>query len=85
MCMHQLKLVKEKERKTFANMFDKFARIDAQKEEEARKRQMPLEINEWGEAGRNNNGNRNTAHEVLDNNQEIKTDNMEVVEDKQTA
>ena len=66
-------------------VFFQFARIDAQKEEEARKRQMPLEINEWGEAGRNNNGNRNTAHEVLDNNQEIKTDNMEVVEDKQTA
>ena len=27
MCMHQLKLVKEKERKTFANMFDKVSTL----------------------------------------------------------
>ena len=38
---------KQKEKKTFANMFDKFARIDAKKEEEARKNQPPLQINEW--------------------------------------
>ena len=59
-----------------------FARIDAKKEEEARKQQMPLEIDEWGE-GRNN-GNA-AADEIALDNQQIKTDNMEVVEDKQTA
>merc|ERR1712107_382656 len=52
-CSHQLKMIKEKEKKTFANMFDKFARIDAMKEEEARKNQLPLKIDEWGENEKN--------------------------------
>ena len=43
---------------------------------------MPLEIDEWGE-GRNN-GNA-AADEIALDNQQIKNDNMEVVEDKQTA
>jgi len=31
LCLHQIKVNKEKEKKTFANMFDKFAKIDAKK------------------------------------------------------
>ncbi len=47
LCNAEIKKQKLKERKTFANMFDKFAEIDARREEEARKKQPPLEINEW--------------------------------------
>ncbi len=36
-------------------MFDKFARIDAKREEEARRSQAPLEINEW-ENNKKNSG-----------------------------
>jgi len=47
MCVRQIKANKQKEKKTFANMFDKFAKIDAKKAEEARRREKPVEINEW--------------------------------------
>lgn len=46
-CNAEIKKQKQQEKKTFANMFDKFAKIDAKREEEARKNQPPLEINEW--------------------------------------
>lgn len=47
MCVRNIKANKQKEKKTFANMFDKFAKIDAKKAEEARRREKPVEINEW--------------------------------------
>lgn len=47
MCVRQIKANKQKEKKTFANMFDKFAKIDAKKAEEAKRREKPVEINEW--------------------------------------
>jgi len=46
-CAHEIKTIKEKEKKTFANMFEKFAQIDARKAEEALRREKPVEINEW--------------------------------------
>jgi len=46
-CQHQIKAQRDKEKRTFANMFDRFAQIDAKKEENARLREKPLEINEW--------------------------------------
>ena len=46
-CMQEIKKQKAQEKKTFANMFDKFARMDARKEELARKNQPPLDITEW--------------------------------------
>lgn len=33
MCQHQIKAQRDKEKKTFANMFDRFAQMDAKKEE----------------------------------------------------
>lgn len=51
-CQAHIKKQKDKERKTFANMFDKFAAADARKEENARRNQKPLEINEWSEKER---------------------------------
>jgi len=47
MCVQQIKANKQKEKKTFANMFDKFAKIDAKKAAEAKLREKPVEINEW--------------------------------------
>jgi len=46
-CQHQIKAQRNKEKRTFANMFDRFAQIDAKKEETAKLRVKPLEINEW--------------------------------------
>merc|ERR1712150_347994 len=46
-CQHQIKAQRDKEKRTFANMFDRFAQIDAKKEESAKLRVKPLEINEW--------------------------------------
>lgn len=46
-CAHEIKSIKEKEKKTFANMFEKFAQIDARKAEEALRREKPVEINDW--------------------------------------
>lgn len=46
-CQHQIKAERAKEKRTFANMFDRFAQIDAKKEETAKLREKPLEINEW--------------------------------------
>ena len=47
LCQHQIKAQRDKEKRTFANMFDRFAEIDAKKEENARQKEKPLEINEW--------------------------------------
>lgn len=49
LCTMEIKKQKDKEKKTFANMFDKFAQIDAKKEENEKRRQKPLEINEWSQ------------------------------------
>merc|ERR1719391_787027 len=49
MCEQKIKLHKQKEKKTFANMFDKFAAID-KKREDAEKRKKPDTMNnidEW--------------------------------------
>jgi len=46
-CQHQIKAQRDKEKRTFANMFDRFAQIDAKKEETARLKEKPLEINDW--------------------------------------
>jgi len=46
-CQHQIKAQRDKEKRTFANMFDRFAQIDAKKEESAKLSEKPLEINEW--------------------------------------
>ena len=50
-CQHRLKAQKEKEKKTFANMFDKFAEIDKKKEAMERKRNARpdtmQDIDEW--------------------------------------
>jgi len=58
-CQHRLKAQKEREKKTFANMFDKFAEIDKKKEAMERKRNARpdtmADIDEWesqaGETG----------------------------------
>lgn len=51
-CAHQIKVQKNREKKTFANMFDKFAQIDAKKAEHLRSKEKPLEINEWEGKGK---------------------------------
>lgn len=47
MCQQLIKVQMAKEKRTFANMFDKFAEADAKKEEMAKLNKKPLEINEW--------------------------------------
>lgn len=54
-------------------MFDKFARIDAKKEEEARRNQKPLEINEWENKNRKN-GEEGDASDVLKVSGDVKMD-----------
>ena len=49
-CNNKIKLQKNKEKATFANMFDKFAANDLKREEEAKKRIKPVEISEWDDA-----------------------------------
>lgn len=50
-CQQRIKAQKEKEKKTFANMFDKFAEIDKKKEEVERKKNARPDamnhIDEW--------------------------------------
>merc|ERR1712117_258041 len=50
-CQQKIKAQKEKEKKTFANMFDKFAEIDKKKEEQERKKNARPDamnqIDEW--------------------------------------
>ena len=50
-CQYRLKAQKEREKKTFANMFDKFAEIDKKKEDMERKRNARPDamqsIDEW--------------------------------------
>jgi len=57
MCVRKIKANKQKEKKTFANMFDKFAKIDAKKAEEAKRREKPVEINEWDDEENENSNN----------------------------
>merc|ERR1712062_620611 len=56
-CVAKIKANKKKEKKTFANMFDKFAKIDAKKAEDARRREKPVEINEWDDDDNENSSN----------------------------
>jgi len=51
MCAQRIKQQKEKEKKTFANMFDKFAAIDKKKEELARKPDAMNNIDQWTSGG----------------------------------
>ena len=50
-CQYRLKAQKEREKKTFANMFDKFAEIDKKKEDMERRRNARPDtmqsIDEW--------------------------------------
>ena len=50
-CQQKIKAHKKKEKKTFANMFDKFAEIDKKKEEQEKKRNARPDamnhIDEW--------------------------------------
>ena len=46
-CLQEIKAQKNRDKKVFANMFDKFAKIDAKREEEVKKRETPVEIDEW--------------------------------------
>lgn len=48
-CANHIRAQRAKEKKTFANMFDRFAKEDAEKEERAKRQKKPLEINEWSE------------------------------------
>jgi len=48
-CAQFIRAQRAKEKKTFANMFDRFAKEDAEKEERAKRQKKPLEINEWSE------------------------------------
>ena len=65
LCLNELKKQKEKEKRTFANMFDKFAQIDAKREEEAKKRQKPLEINEWSKEENGGGGQPDDDPDVI--------------------
>ena len=47
LCFQEIKAQKNHDKKIFANMFDKFARIDAKREEDFKRREKPIEINEW--------------------------------------
>lgn len=49
-CMKAMKKQKEQEIKTYANMFEKFARIDSKKEADQKSRDKPMEINKWENA-----------------------------------
>ena len=43
-CLQEIKAQKNRDKKIFANMFDKFAKIDAKKEEDYKRREKPIEI-----------------------------------------
>ena len=63
-CSQLMKNQKDKERKTYAKMFEKFAEIDAKKERERRKMEKPLEINEWSGEGKPDIGNLKVTGDV---------------------
>merc|ERR1712117_1008101 len=48
-CAQLIRAQRAKEKKTFANMFDRFAKEDQEKEERAKRQKKPLEINEWSD------------------------------------
>lgn len=62
-CNQLIKSQKDKEKRMYAKMFDKFAEIDAKKEREKQKAQKPLEINEWST---NANGGQGQGHSMMD-------------------
>ena len=43
-CLQEIKAQKNRDKKVFANMFDKFAMIDAKKEEDYKRKEKPIEI-----------------------------------------
>ena len=47
LCLQEIKAQKNRDKKIFANMFDKFARIDAKREDDFKRREKPVEISEW--------------------------------------
>lgn len=51
-CLQEIKAQKNRDKRIFANMFDKFARIDAKREEDEKKRERPVEIGEWRDSKR---------------------------------
>lgn len=94
LCAMEIKKQKDKEKKTFANMFDKFAQIDAKKEEDEKKRQKPLEISDWASSGKEAPNHPSTGDAMssikvsgdvnmdLDLNQEIMKDEEEQIENE---
>ena len=44
LCLQEIKAQKHRDKRIFANMFDKFAKIDAKKEEDYKRREKPIEI-----------------------------------------
>lgn len=55
LCNKAVKQQKQQEAKTYANMFEKFARIDEKKAADQRRREKPLEINEWSKSSATGN------------------------------
>jgi FK506-binding protein 4/5 len=55
-CLQEIKAQKNRDKKVFANMFDKFAKIDAKREEDFKRREKPVEISEWKENKNNRKG-----------------------------
>jgi len=55
-CRQLMKNKRDKERKTYAKMFDRFAEADAKRAAEARRLEKPVVINEWGNKGGLPNG-----------------------------
>ena len=89
LCMAEMRKQKEREKKTFANMFDKFAARDTKREEEALKKQKPLEINEWskengGKAANGSNDDGNSLKVSGDINMDIDLE-KEVAADQEAS
>jgi len=55
-CKQLMKNKRDKEKKTYAKMFDRFAEADAKREEQRKKNEKPVEINEWDKKAQNGNG-----------------------------
>lgn len=50
LCQRLMKNQRDKEKKTFANMFDRFAEIDAKRLAKERRKEKPMEVGEWNGA-----------------------------------
>jgi len=56
-CKQLIKNKRDKEKKTYAKMFDRFAEADARKEAERKRNEKPVVINDWGtNANKGTNG-----------------------------